>query len=120
MMTLQLVLSPEDRAAKIAALNDAMRANFTGSWLMTVGVRELIGEDPLKRSALMRAIHEFKDFEEGDDPYRERDFGALTFDGQRLFWKIDYYDKAREFGSPNPADSAVTHRVMTIMLASEY
>ena len=119
-MTLQLVISPEERAAKIAELNDAMRANFTGSWLMTPGVRELIGEDLLKRSALMRAIHEFKDFPEGDDPYRERDFGAFQFDGERILWKIDYYDKAREAGSPDPADKAVTHRVLTIMLASEY
>ena len=39
---------------------------------------------------------------------------------QRLFWKIDYYDHSMQHGSPDPADPAVTERVMTIMLAAEY
>jgi hypothetical protein len=35
-------------------------------------------------------------------------------------FKIDYYDKSLEFGSPDPADPTVTERIITIMLAEEY
>jgi len=37
-----------------------------------------------------------------------------------VFWKIDAYDSELRFGSDDPADPAVTRRVLTIMLASEY
>lgn len=38
--------------------------------------------------------------------------------GERLFFKLDYHSLQAD--SPNAADAAVTHRVLTIMLASEY
>ena len=37
-----------------------------------------------------------------------------------VFWKIDAYDRALQSGSEDPANPAVTRRVLTIMLASEY
>jgi hypothetical protein len=44
----------------------------------------------------------------------------LEADGHRIFFKIDYYDTALACHSPDPADPAVTQRVITIMLAEEY
>ena len=40
--------------------------------------------------------------------------------GERLFFKLDYYDLALNGHSPDPADASVTMRVLTIMLAEEY
>ena len=37
-----------------------------------------------------------------------------------IFFKIDYYDRTLTHHSPDPADPAVTERVITIMLADEY
>jgi len=44
----------------------------------------------------------------------------LTYEGEKIFWKIDYYDRALKYGSEDPADPEQTTRVLTIMLASEY
>lgn len=37
-----------------------------------------------------------------------------------VFWTIDAHDRELRFGSDDPADPAVTRRVLTIMLAGEY
>lgn len=66
------------------------------------------------------AVRDFEAFDRDNDPHGEHDFGALTVDGQRIFFKIDYYDLDLQGHSPDAADPEVTHRVLTIMLASEY
>ena len=40
--------------------------------------------------------------------------------GQEVLFKIDYYDNNLRFHSPDPADPAVTRRIMTIFLPEEY
>ena len=62
----------------------------------------------------------FDAFTSDNDPHGERDFGSFAICGEHLFWKIDYYDQGLRFGSEDPSDPAVTRRIMTIMLASEY
>ena len=122
-----------DRAttiARIAALNDAMRAAIhrpTGfnRVVMTAGVSEMIGdvrEWPAYRTQrfLLRTIMEYDAFSEDNNPHGERDFGDFEWNGTRCYWKIDYYDTALAFGSPDPADPAVTARVLTILRADEY
>jgi hypothetical protein len=54
---------------------------------------------------------------------KEHDFGSFDCEGQRIFWKIDYYDRASfgtgcDMGSDDPTDPAKTLRILTIMLAS--
>jgi hypothetical protein len=51
---------------------------------------------------------------------RGHDFGALEVDGERFFFKIDYYDRDIRYGADDPANPVNTTRVMTIMFASEY
>jgi DNA-directed RNA polymerase subunit RPC12/RpoP len=108
-------LSP---AEKIAVLNDAFRMTLSGGKvLMTAGVNEL--PDMVKAQALC-AVASFNDFDEGNDPHREHDFGSFELCGRKLFWKIDYYDPDLQYGSEDPSDPAKTTRVLTVMLASEY
>jgi hypothetical protein len=110
-------MTEEERAAAIAALNDACRAQSSGAWLLTVGVRAL-GLRELAQA--LADVTAFSNFSQDDDPYGERDFGAFEVGGVHLFWKIDYYDLDLAFASPDPADPAVTRRVLTLMLAEEY
>lgn len=106
------------RIKMICRLNDQLRCRGKGGQLfISCGICDLkTGLVPL----IVKAVAEFDDFTQGNDPYNEHDFGSLTFDGNRVFWKIDYYDKSMECGSPDPADPDVTSRVLTIFLASEY
>jgi hypothetical protein len=84
---------------------------------MTAGVIALGQNRQLK---ILEAVAKFDSFDESNDPYGEHDFGALEVDGERLFFKIDYYDRGLVAHSPDPADASVTTRVLTIMLAEEY
>ena len=72
------------------------------------------------RDAAVQTVRAFDAFTCDNDPHGEHAFGGFTLQGERLFFKIDYYDLGLTAHSPDPADPAVTHRVLTIMLASEY
>ena len=105
-------------AARIAALNDAFRANpVLGTFVLTAGIRNNSSENIAN---IISKVRNFNDFNEGNNPYGERDFGAFDFKGKKIFWKIDYYDRNFEFASPDAANPAVTNRVLTVMYADEY
>jgi Protein of unknown function (DUF3768) len=116
---------------RIAELNDRFRkstlsldpvAISLGRKVMTCGIRDL----GLAASVeIAERVAAFDSFTPDNDPHREHDFGSIDYNGQRVFWKIDYYDRAsfgtgRDMGSEDPSDPAQTLRVLTIMLASEY
>jgi hypothetical protein len=84
---------------------------------MTPGIAAL-GSEAVQR--LIQTIAVFDDFCTANDPHSEHDFGAFDFEGVPVMFKIDYYDKDLNFHSPDPADPAVTERIITIMLADEY
>jgi hypothetical protein len=110
-------MTEDDLAAAIAVLNDACRAEPGAGWMLTPGVQAL------SQAALVQAVEAvrgFAAFSEDNNPHGERDFGAFDLNGARLFWKIDYYDLDLCMASPDPADPAVTKRVLTLMLAEEY
>jgi hypothetical protein len=113
-----LPASGAPKAERIRELNDAFRtAGGPVDWVITRGVAslgpEFVGE-------AVRAVRAFDDFSADNDPHGEHDFGAFAVAGERLLWKIDYYDQALEFGSEDPADASLTRRVLTVMLAAEY
>ena len=105
-------------ADRIRELNDDFRRTFVGGVvLITAGVEAMPDE---QRRSLLAKVRAFDTFTEDNDPHGEHDFGAVDEDDVHCFWKIDYYDRATEFGSPDPADPAITTRVLTIMRADEY
>ena len=77
---------------------------------------------------IYKQIAEFDNFNEGNDPYGEHDFGSVTVavsdlltgedETHKVFWKIDYYaDAGMEYGTE---DKLGCYRVLVIMLAEEY
>lgn len=102
----------------IATLNDNFRKTFTGGQvLLTAGIDSMSMDD---KANILSKVRNFNDFTEDNDPYGEHDFGAFDYKGNRIFFKIDYYDLNYEFMSKNPANPDITNRVLTIMLAEEY
>lgn len=102
----------------IRRLNDELRQTLLGGGaVMTPGVAAL-GPDAVAR--IVQTIAVYDDFCQANDPHEEHDYGMFEAAGQKIIFKIDYYDKTLTFHSPNPADPRVTERIMTIMLAEEY
>jgi hypothetical protein len=124
-----------EQRARIARLNDLARRamGIACTAVATVGFRSLPESD---QSRVRELIETFDAFDEDNDPHGERDFGAIFQLGddrwtterprlrdderERVFWKLDYYDRDLRFASEDAANPAVTRRVLTIMLADEY
>ena len=120
---------------RIARLNDLARSamGVACKAVATVGFRSLPEAD---QSRVRELIETFDAFTEDNDPHGERDFGTIyqLGDGQwtterprvredereRVFWKLDYYDRDLRFASEDAADPARSRRVLTIMLSDEY
>ena len=96
----------------IARKNDLLRSTLSpmhGRIILTRSVHE-----SEERAAILEAVRSFTTFTGDNDPYGERDFGAVDVAGKRYFWKVDYYDKDLQFFQHDG------HRVLTIMQADEY
>jgi hypothetical protein len=104
--------------ARIRQLNDAFRQSFTGGQVyLTSGINAL---EESQKAQVLEAVRTFRNFDEGNDPHHEHDFGAIEVQDTRVFFKIDYYDADMRHLSEDAADPKCTKRVMTIMLAEEY
>jgi len=114
-------VSMTDRqTAKIRELNDTLRTqgpSDLGRWVTTPGILGMGGEFT---EAAFDAVRAFDQFTKDNDPYGEHDYGSFDLSGNRVIWKIDYYDRGLIYGSENPADPEVTCRVLTVCFASEY
>ena len=104
--------------ALIAVLNDRARQGKDHCRIMLT--RGVLACDPLTVAELMIAVEGFDEFTPDNDPYVENDFGAIILEGIMFFWKMDCWDSDLQMQSPDPTDTNVTTRVLTIMLAEEY
>jgi hypothetical protein len=106
------------QAERIARLNDELRKTLTGGRFMIT--RGVSAHPQCTPAALREALSRYDEFDPDNDPHGERDFGSFDVGSAELLWKIDYYDQELVYASPDPADPAVTVRVLTVMLAEEY
>jgi hypothetical protein len=119
--TTQRIAELNDRFRKATGSSDPAGISL-GKKVMTSGIRDL---GLIAIVEIAERVAAFDSFTADNDPHGEHDFGSLDHAGNRIFWKIDYYDRAsfgtgRDMGSEDPSDPAQTVRVLTIMLASEY
>ncbi len=111
------------RLASIARLNDRCRQGLDrtarimvtrtclGTFASGDGTMEIVVQ-----ANLYAAIrhHVFADADAA-----ERDRGNFEFEGTTVYFKIDYYDAAFQYGSEDPADASITRRVLTIMVRED-
>ena len=126
-------MTPEEvtqhlRTMAIAGQNDAFRLRMVGRggpaapegrWLMTAAVADM-GPDFMLEATRRIADLTADDFSEDIDPRGERDMGKVEVQGRPVWFKIDYYDAAFEYGSEDPASVEQTRRVLTIMFPEDY
>ena len=124
-----------EQTARIGRLNDLARSamGVACTAVATAGFRSLPEAD---QSQVRELIETYDAFDEDSDPHGERDFGTIyqlacgrwtterprsrEDERERVFWKLDYYDRDLQFGSKDTANPAVTRWVLTIMLSDEY
>ncbi len=128
-------VSAASQRERIARLNDQARQAMGLAYTLvaTVGFRSLPEAD---QSQVRLLVETYDAFDEDNDPHGERDFGTVyqLGDGrwtterprvsederERVFLKLDYYDRELRFASEDAADPAITRRVLTVMLSDEY
>jgi hypothetical protein len=102
----------------IRELNDGLRQSFSGGRVViTEGVDAL---SPEIKAEVLNQVRHYDRFDHENDPHGEHDFGNFEIEGERFFFKVDYYNLDVDGGSEDPADPAKTTRVLTVMKAEEY
>ena len=118
-------MTTTEQTTRIRELNDQLRTAseplgaliLNGSLAITASIANR-GNAFIDRC--VAAVRSFDAFTEDNDPHGEHDMAFLDVDGERIFFKVDYYDTNLEWRSPDPADAGVTRRVLTIGLAEDY
>lgn len=112
------VLSKPTRGELIRQINDRCRHSFTGCLiLLTTALDEL---EVHTKALVLHQVRTFKDFNDSNDTWHEHDLGFFELNGDRYFWKFDYFAPDMQFGSDDPSDIEKTRRVLTVGFASDY
>ncbi len=103
--------------SKIASLNDALRKRgHGGRFFLTTGIQAM-GQRALDE--ILAKVRAYDMFTEDSDPRGEHSFGEITVKNRKIVWQISYYDRNLKNASPDPANPAVTCRLMKVMTADE-
>lgn len=102
---------------EIARGNDALRKTCATSKLGQVIITSNLAAHQ-RIGQIMEAVSSFDDFCADNDPYGEHDCAVLTAFGEKVMFKIDYYDSSLEWGA-NPYEDDDFVRVMTVMYPNE-
>ena len=106
--------------AKIRELNIAFWRNphVNGKLLMTRSIAERGVHFQLK---CIHALHTYTGWNPDNDPHHEADMCVLDIDGEKVWAKLDCYDKHdQNYGSEDPTDPTKTLRVGTLLFPHEY
>ncbi len=107
-----------EKVARIRYLNDLLRCQGIGGQVMVTAGIDALGPEAVLR--IVRAVANFTDFNQNNDPHGERDCAKLSVGELSILFKIDYFDRTLTVHSSDPADPTLTSRVLTMMLAEEY
>ncbi|TAL04091.1 MAG: DUF3768 domain-containing protein [Rhodospirillaceae bacterium] len=107
-----------EQVGRIRHLNDLLRCKGIGGQVMVTAGIDALG--PAVVMNILKEVAAFTAFTKDNDPHGEHDGAVVMVEGQPIFFKIDYFDRNLINHSPDAADPAVTHRVMTVMLSYEY
>jgi hypothetical protein len=95
-------MGTHSKADRIRVLNDHLRTTFTsGLILITGSIAEL---DKRRRARVLLAVRDHNTFDAANDPHHEHDLAFFEVDGERYFFKIDYFDLDTRYHSRDPAD----------------
>jgi hypothetical protein len=97
-----------DRRVRIIELNDRLRTSFRGGRVqMTPSVYQL---DSRLRGRVLSVLARYNKFSADS----EHDCGTFIFAGFAFEWRIEYRGADGTGVSPDPADPALTYRVLTL------
>ena len=106
------------RAEIIARLNDQLRKSGVGGTIVIT--RNVRGLEGLNAPELATAVANYDGFDEDNNPHGERDMGHFVLFDTDLYFKIDYFEQDLKFGSDDPTDASLTHRILTIMTKADF
>ena len=103
--------------ALVRMKNDELRQTLVPSSDASVILSREVSQHPALQH-ILEAVRTFDDFNDGNDPYKEHDFGAVKVTGELFYFQMSHYDKDPRRNSD--AMHGYNHFVITVMHSSEY
>ena len=108
----------DQRTQRIRDLNDRFRKGIArGMYVMSPGISQL-GDEAVDR--IVKTVAALEAVVPADHSHEEHAVGTFEAEGRTMVFKIYCFDNDLKYQSPDPADPAVTVRVMEVMLDHEY